>query len=100
MGAQAALSEYNFEVRNVVDDLQDGIRLCRLAQLMSHDFSILEVGALMLIYSLSPFLVPTLPSSIFLDTHSWYTVCVSISSSAIVLYGDPLHVCLWMDIGD
>ncbi|KAG0624633.1 hypothetical protein M758_3G262500 [Ceratodon purpureus] len=39
---QAALSEYNFEVRNVVDDLQDGIRLCRLAQLMSHDFSILE----------------------------------------------------------
>ena len=33
-------------MKHVVEDLQDGIRLCRLAQLMSHDFSILVVGAL------------------------------------------------------
>lgn len=41
--AQAPLCEYNFEVRNLVEDLQDGIRLCRLAQLMSHDLSLLAV---------------------------------------------------------
>lgn len=41
--AQAPLCEYNFEVRNLVEDLQDGIRLCRLAQLMSHDVSLLAV---------------------------------------------------------
>lgn len=38
---QAPICEYDFEVRNVVDDLQDGVRLCRLAQLMSNDLSIL-----------------------------------------------------------
>ncbi|CAM6013071.1 unnamed protein product [Sphagnum balticum] len=38
---QAPLCEYNFEVQNVVADLQDGIHLCRLAQLMSHDLSVL-----------------------------------------------------------
>lgn len=43
-GLQAPLSEYNFDVRNVVEDLQDGIRLCRLAQLMSHDLTILGVS--------------------------------------------------------
>jgi hypothetical protein len=43
---QAPLCEYNFEVQNVVADLQDGIHLCRLAQLMSQDVSVLVVPPL------------------------------------------------------
>lgn len=63
MVLQAPLTEYNFEVRNVVEDLQDGIRLCRLAQLMSHDLSILGVGDLSILLHSQFFLLLTSHSS-------------------------------------
>lgn len=34
---QIPLVEYNFKVIDVVADLHDGVRLCRVAQLLSND---------------------------------------------------------------
>lgn len=38
---QNSLTEYNFRVTDLFDDLQDGVRLCRAIQLLQHDSSIL-----------------------------------------------------------
>uniref|UniRef100_A0A0D9WZH6 Calponin-homology (CH) domain-containing protein n=1 Tax=Leersia perrieri TaxID=77586 RepID=A0A0D9WZH6_9ORYZ len=38
---QLALSEYDFTIRNLFDDLQDGIILCRIVQLLTSDASIM-----------------------------------------------------------
>ncbi|XP_017230956.1 uncharacterized protein LOC108205485 isoform X2 [Daucus carota subsp. sativus] len=38
---QSPLSEYDFRVTNLFEDLQDGVRLCRAVQLLQHDSSIL-----------------------------------------------------------
>ncbi|XP_027184330.1 abnormal spindle-like microcephaly-associated protein homolog isoform X1 [Coffea eugenioides] len=38
---QSSLIEYSFRVKDLFEDLQDGIRLCRAIQLLQHDSSIL-----------------------------------------------------------
>ncbi|RVW45903.1 Abnormal spindle-like microcephaly-associated protein-like [Vitis vinifera] len=38
---QCCLTEYDFRVTDLFDDLQDGVRLCRTIQLLLHDSSIL-----------------------------------------------------------
>ncbi|CAN6452270.1 unnamed protein product [Victoria cruziana] len=38
---QSPLAEYNFVVANLANDLGDGVRLCRVVQLLQHDASIL-----------------------------------------------------------
>ncbi|KAL8107767.1 hypothetical protein AgCh_024245 [Apium graveolens] len=38
---QNPLSEYDFKVTNLFEDLQDGVRLCRVVQLLQHNSSIL-----------------------------------------------------------
>lgn len=42
--SQSPLTEYDFRVSNLFEDLQDGVRLCRAVQLLQHDSSILTVG--------------------------------------------------------
>ena len=46
MHLQAGLADYNFEVNNLIEDLQDGVRLCRLVQILLGDTSILMVKAI------------------------------------------------------
>jgi hypothetical protein len=40
---QPALSEYDFTIRSLFEDLQDGIILCRVVQLLLSDASIIVV---------------------------------------------------------
>jgi hypothetical protein len=40
---QPALSEYDFTIRSLFEDLQDGIILCRVVQLLLSDSSIISV---------------------------------------------------------
>lgn len=40
---QSPLVEYDFQVRDLFVDLQDGVRLCRATQLLLDDSSILMV---------------------------------------------------------
>ena len=44
---QAGLSDYDFELRNLIEGLRDGVRLCRLVQILLCDTSILMVKLLL-----------------------------------------------------
>ena len=45
---QSSLIEYSFRVKDLFEDLQDGIRLCRAIQLLQHDSSILLVRLILI----------------------------------------------------
>ena len=46
---QGPLVEYDFKVKDLFKDLQDGLKLCRAIQLLQHDASILTVGYLIFV---------------------------------------------------
>jgi hypothetical protein len=46
---QNPLVKYVFKVTNLFNDLQDGVVLCRVIQLLQHDPSILKVGLLIIL---------------------------------------------------